>query len=254
MVSIPLRGNLAVCVAALVCGLAFVSGCSDDERVERMRQENLEREQRNLQARRALEQQRSEAERRRNGIEEWRRVQQENRQKMDAALIQLRNSRRNIQMEFERKRKASEERQLLDSADQIRRLKIETERSNRLEDELRTFALKESPVLWQTLQDLRSKADVQNDALELLRQSFSERGVSPAGDCEYVRVLQTRNRLVRLTAAVEDKIEEAYLMACKFRATPTKVEFEQACRKALKDGVEEAERARRFYQSLEGDK
>lgn len=260
---------LVASVAIAMACCATGCGCSSSvERAERLRHENLKlefavRQQKEAaasaswqreQERREFERQRAEEEWRKTGIEDWGRVKRENQAKRIEVVRAVREGRKRIEAEIRAKRRAEVERKLSDSAEQTRRLKSAGTEFDRSEDELRAFALSESPRLWETLQELRASADVQNDALENLRLSFAARGLSPKGDKEFEKVRSCRNVLVRNVLLVEDRLTEAFVMACKFRATPTKTEFESACRKALREGVAEAERARRQFKSMQEEK
>lgn len=126
--------------------------------------------------------------------------------------------------------------------------------ADRLEDELRTFALKESPRIWQTVQYLRAEMEVQDELIAKTRKTSADLGIECRNDPDFRRACRLRNKLVRSLRRVEDRLSEALVAYKEYQATPSKAEFALAMRKALEDGVLEAGLVKRQYEEMRNEK
>lgn len=143
--------------------------------------------------------------------------------------------------------------------EKLQRLKEEAERKRReyeqspeffqkqREDKLRTFAMKEAPCLWTTYQNLSEEVSAQSRKIAELEKTIREFGRDPEDDEDFkgirqlsMEMCESRNRLMR-------KIEDAYLAAKKYEATPSRKEYDEQCRRILQDGIQEAELATRRF-------
>ncbi len=126
--------------------------------------------------------------------------------------------------------------------------------SDRMEDELRTFALKESPRIWQTVQFLRAEIADQDGRIEELKDSCRERGIFDySDDPKFVETCRKRNRLVRSLRRVEDHLVDALIAQRKWHAEPFKHEFEATMKRALEDGITESDLIRSQYEEAKNE-
>lgn len=122
------------------------------------------------------------------------------------------------------------------------------------EDARRSFALRESPVLWQTIEDLKSRIVDQNGRLAKLKKTFDDLGMAAASDKDYQQMVEERDAMVKRLRQVEDELDRAYLESVKYEVTQgrrAKVEFD---RHAREDGLAEAEISRQKYESMRKNK
>lgn len=93
------------------------------------------------------------------------------------------------------------------------------EKKARMEEVIRSFAMKESPVLWQTVEALRTRVESQKERIKGLRYALTAMGENPDVD-EDVRFLEDENdRLLIQMKEAEEKLKAAYLDSVKFRLT-----------------------------------
>ena len=57
-----------------------------------------------------------------------------------------------------------------------------------------------------------------------------------------------RDEMAESLKTMRTKIEDAYLASCKYEATPGRKEYGELMRKALEDGIQEAEAAAARYE------
>ena len=113
--------------------------------------------------------------------------------------------------------------------------------SAKQENLLRTFALKESPQLWQTVQSLRAEIDNRNKSLAQLAADLREFDRKPEDDATYRELQIGREQIACTLDNVYQKLENAYIAYKKFQATPGRKEYADAMNRALEDGIHEAE-------------
>lgn len=171
-----------------------------------------------------------------SGVAEHR-VRAERRAQEEAAE---RESQRVAQEEAERQARENER----ESAERAR---AERQLEQR-EERLRTFTLKEAPVLWRTYQNLQAEIESQNKKIEELRTALESFGRDPDNDSDFGRICEMRDEMAESLKTMRTKIEDAYLASCKYEATPGRKEYGELMRKALEDGIQEAEAAAARYE------
>ena len=127
--------------------------------------------------------------------------------------------------------------------------KIQQKRQEKA-DKIRTFALKDAPKVWEVYQSLKSEIDLQNEKIEELRKTLVSFGRSPEEDEDFKRICAQRDEMIRSEKALYVKLEDAYIAACKFAATPGHKEYGDLHRKALDDGIREAEAAEAKFKEM----
>ena len=153
-----------------------------------------------------------------------------------------------IRTEAERRRRIDLERENL----QKRLMKLQSVESNKslVIEDLRTFALKESPTLWETIQTMRAEIQVRDEEIEKYKHAAKEDHREYRTDPEFKRICHLRNLLVKNLRRVQDGLSSAYVLKKEYDAAPTKKELERLMRKALEDGILEAQMAGRRYEEL----
>ena len=122
------------------------------------------------------------------------------------------------------------------------------------EDARRSFALKESPVLWTTIEDLKAKIVEQNGKLARLKKAFDDLGISAERDGDYNLLMKDRDEMVKKLQAVESELDRAFLASVKYEVTRGKRERAEFDRSAREDGLWEASDSRRKFESLRKEK
>ena len=117
-------------------------------------------------------------------------------------------------------------------------------------DTLRTFALQESPSLWQTVQALKAEGESRRAGLASLKKDLEEFGRKPEEDKDYLALKESCKGIEDSLNAVYGKIESAYVAYRKYQATPGKKEYDNIMRHALEDGIQEADAASRRYKKM----
>ena len=117
-------------------------------------------------------------------------------------------------------------------------------------DKIRAFALKDAPKVWAVYQSLKSEIDEQNGNIEDLRKALVSFGRSPEEDEDFKRICAQRDEMIRSQKALYVKLEDAYIAACKFAATPGRKEYGDLHRKALEDGIREAAAAEAKFKEM----
>ena len=115
---------------------------------------------------------------------------------------------------------------------------------------LRSFALAESPKLWQTVQALRAEHETRTAALSRLRSELVDFGRNPDADPDYVSLKASNDRLLESVNTIYAKMEDAYIAYKKFQATPGSREYGDMMKRALEDGMQEADSAVAKYQTM----
>lgn len=118
------------------------------------------------------------------------------------------------------------------------------------DERVRDFILGESPLVWQTYQELGGAIKVQDEKLAKLRETLVLFGQDAESDADFRALVQKRDDMLAAHDQLKVKMEEAYLQSRKFAAMPSSSEMEELKRKALEDGVREAECALQKFQEL----
>lgn len=126
--------------------------------------------------------------------------------------------------------------------------------SEKQENLLRTFAIKESPQLWTTVQSLRAEIDNRDKLIAQLAADLREFDRKPEDDPTYRELQVGREQIACTLDNVYQKLEDAYIAYKKFQATPGRKEYADAMNRALEDGVHEAEATARRYRVMSIEK
>lgn len=154
------------------------------------------------------------------------------------------------QAEIQRAQKAEAER-IAEVKRQEEAAAAEAERKRQAKaDKIRTFAIKDAPKVWEVYQALKSEIDVQNGKIAELRQTLVTFGRPPEQDEDFKRICSQRDELIRSHEVLYSKLEDAYIAACKFAATPERKEYGDLHRKTLEDGMHEAEMAEARFKEM----
>ena len=134
---------------------------------------------------------------------------------------------------------------------EVKRVQEENKRRQEEKDEkIRSFALKEAPKVWAVYQSLQSEIDVQNDKIDELRKVLVSFDKSPDQDMDFQRICALRDDMVRSWKALRIKLEDAYIASRKYEASPSRKDYQEIHRKALEDGILEADAAEAKFKEM----
>ena len=154
------------------------------------------------------------------------------------------------QAEEEKARKEAEERE---AEEQRRKAAAEAEVKRRQEakdEKIRNFALKDAPKVWAVYQSLQSEIEVQNGKIEELRKTLISFGKDPERDVDFQRICTLRDDMVRSRKVLRTKLEDAYIALRKYEASPSRKDYQELHRKALEDGIQEADAAEEKFKEM----
>lgn len=117
-------------------------------------------------------------------------------------------------------------------------------------DVLRTFSLKEVPLLWEAYQNLKAGMDVQDKRITTLRQTMEEFNRRPDEDADFRSLVARQDEMARTLVTLRTRLEDAYLAYCKFKATPGGKGLGAQWRKALDEGLQAADEAKTRFDVL----
>ena len=118
------------------------------------------------------------------------------------------------------------------------------------DDKIQTFALKEAPKVWEVYQALKSEIDVQNGKIEELRKTLLAFDKDPDQDMDFKSICALRDDMIRSRAALRAKLEDAYIAVKKYEAAPSRKDYQELHRKALEDGIQEADAAAAKFKEM----
>ena len=118
------------------------------------------------------------------------------------------------------------------------------------EDKVRDFALKEAPSVWKAYQFLAGAIEERDKKIAELRNTLELFGLKADEDADVRRLLHVRDEMAASRDAIKAKLEEAYLQARKFAATPDRKEFDDLRKKAVDDGIQESQAALKRYKAM----
>ena len=121
---------------------------------------------------------------------------------------------------------------------------------DRIEEARRSFALKESPLLWKSIQELRSSIKAQNVQLERLKKTFADLKMVAEQDPDYIALIKERDDMVRKLIAVEAELDKAFLASVKYEATRSSHERNRFETLANEDGMSEAQQAHQRFDAM----
>ena len=122
--------------------------------------------------------------------------------------------------------------------------------AKRIEEDRRTFALKESPFLWNSIQELRAAIKVQNAQMEKLRKAFDDLKMNAEQDTEFIALVKDRDEMVHKLAVVEAELDRAYLASIKYEAARSSQEQRKFDAKASEAGIDEAKQVKLRFDEL----
>lgn len=117
-------------------------------------------------------------------------------------------------------------------------------------EKIQTFALKEAPKVWEVYQSLQSEIDVQNGKIEELRKTLVTFGKQPEQDEDFKRICAVRDEMIRTRKALRAKLDDAYIAAKKYEASPSRKDYQELHKKALEDGILEADAASAKFKEM----
>lgn len=115
---------------------------------------------------------------------------------------------------------------------------------------LQEFAQKESPEVWRTIQSLRGDMAESARNLKRLRDQLIEFDRNPDLDEDYKALRFGLQDLKRAYDAIYDNLEDAYIAAKKFEASPSRREYQDMMKKAFEDGIQNATIATERYKIM----
>lgn len=139
-------------------------------------------------------------------------------------------------------------------AQKERERQIQEHEEYQREDVRRSFAMKESPVLWNTITELRSQIRSQNEKLGKLKKTFTDLDMNADADDDYRLLVSERDEMVDKLQRVENELNKAYLASVKYEVMQSKAEKHEFERKAAEDGLSEAVQSRVKYETLRKEK
>lgn len=117
-------------------------------------------------------------------------------------------------------------------------------------EKLRTFAIAESPVVWNTYQELDGAIADQGKRLDVLKAKLAEFGRDPESDGDFAQLKQQLQEMKTMRAEVMSRLEEAYFAKLKYDIAPGSKEIADLWQKAREDGVQETEMAARRIREM----
>ena len=171
--------------------------------------------------------------------------------------LDARQAEKAIQAEQERakkdveKKEAEERRQKAAAFAEAQRVQAEKKRIQEAKDEkIRSFALKDAPNVWAVYQSLQSEIVIQNGKIEELRKTLEAFGKDPWRDVDFRRICALRDDMIRSQKALRTKLEDAYIASRKYEASPSRKDYQELHKKALEDGILEADAAEAKFKEM----
>ena len=115
---------------------------------------------------------------------------------------------------------------------------------------LSDFAMKESPKIWQTIQTMRGEMADSGAKIKRLRADLIEFDRNPDTDEDYKALVDGLKELKRAYDAIFDKLEDAYIAAKKYEASPSRKDYQDTMKRALEDGIQDANMATERYKAM----
>ncbi len=134
-----------------------------------------------------------------------------------------------------------------------RREEMESEARRRRQskdEKIRSFALKEAPKVWAVYQALKGEIEVQGEKIAELKATLATFGREPEEDGDFKRICTLRDEMIQSCKALRMKLEDAYIAARKYEAAPSRKDYQELHRKALDDGIPEADAAAARFKEM----
>ncbi len=119
---------------------------------------------------------------------------------------------------------------------------------------LREFAMKESPKIWQTIQSMQAEIEADDKKIKQLRADLLEFGRDPDSDDDYKAIVKAHAELRSAYNSIFDKLEDAYIAAKKYEASPNHKDYQDTMKRAIEDGLQEANFASERYKTMSKQK
>ena len=120
----------------------------------------------------------------------------------------------------------------------------------RLDKQLRPFALENSPSLWKHIQEVRAALDVQEEKVNGLRENLFHLGIQPEKDEAYVKICTERYQLALLLKKLYGELKEAYREAQLFENSFTRDDYDNIQRKTKENGIQDAKMLQKHFRQL----
>ena len=115
---------------------------------------------------------------------------------------------------------------------------------------LQDFAMKESQQIWKTIQAMRAEITESERKIKVLRADLLEFDRKPDADEDYRTLVNGLRELKNAYDAIFDKLEDAYIAAKKYEAAPSRKDYQQIMKRALEDGIQDANMATERYKAM----
>lgn len=115
---------------------------------------------------------------------------------------------------------------------------------------LQDFAQKESPKIWQTIQAMRAEMSTSGAKIKNLREELKLFDRDPDSDEDYKSLVAGLQELKHAYNAIFDKLEDAYIAAKKYEASPSRKDYQETMKRALEDGINDANMATERYKAM----
>ena len=115
---------------------------------------------------------------------------------------------------------------------------------------LQDFAQKESPKIWQTIQAMRAEMSTSGAKIKNLREELKLFDRDPDSDEDYKALVAGLQELKHAYSAIFDKLEDAYIAAKKYEASPSRKDYQETMKSALEDGINDANMATERYKAM----
>ena len=143
----------------------------------------------------------------------------------------------------------------LETRDRLLNDAVAANSQNRNRDaEIRTFAMREVPSVWNAFLALRGEVNSVNADLAAYRQQLTTRGVSPDDDAQHIRLKTIRNAMVRRLHDMEAKLDAAYMESLRAEITPGGSALSEETRNALSEAESGVSEVLSRYHEIGGNK
>ena len=115
---------------------------------------------------------------------------------------------------------------------------------------LQDFAQKESPKIWQTIQAMRAEIATSGANIKNLREELKLFDRDPDSDEDYKALVAGLKELRSAYDAIFDKLEDAYIAAKKYEASPSRKDYQETMKRAIEDGIQNAAMATERYKAM----
>lgn len=115
---------------------------------------------------------------------------------------------------------------------------------------LQGFAIRESPSAWQTVQAMHAEIITSEAKLNELKAELLEFDRHPDADEDYKSLQSGLDELRHAYDAIFDRLEDAYIAAKKYEASPSRKDYQATMKRALEDGIQDANMATERYKAM----